>query len=372
MTENSTKHIFIDVEVFPDYFLLVAKEYFTNKALIVEIYEGCDKANIEKFKNFVNKHILQFIKLKEYDIKSKELFIKYDEIIKNKYIVGFNIYEYDLPVILYMYYILNEYKDKIFEKLLEFNTTLVNGNEYIDKLDLPKYLKYKYKDSKMEEICKKVFNNIEIINIVDIYKINGWDDDSRRASLKWLQCSTMSDNVIESNYDFNKPLLEHGDKGRKDTIRYCLNDVDQTIRVYNVRKEVIENRYHLRNMYLDKYIQDGKISYYKLRHINKLLRNNSTQFGYFILFEEITGLEKDKINKIIERRKTLYSNGVEVFELGEIINKKVKLKDKDIFEQIKKTKIYENTSRNKRSEEVKLNNYKLTYIIGKEHSKNKN
>lgn len=357
--------VFVDIEVFPDYFLLVAKDFKKDKTLVIELYDGVSQKEIDKFISFVEKFFIRFVKLKV--PIPKESVYRYDDIFKNLYICGFNIYDYDAPMILFMYYMIKDVGFKYaLTNMYNVNSMLIEGDKYIDLLGLPSYYKYKEKHKDLEKLIKKVFFNLDVINILDIYKVNGWDNDSRRASLKWLEATTNADVVLESPVSFSEPLLPKGRDVVEQVIKYCIHDVEMTYRVFEKTFNVIENRLQIMDMTLDKHVEKGMISGYKLKNINKVLKCNSTQFGAFILIEKMTNLEKEKIDKIRENRKKIYSGEVEVLTLGEIIKSDIKLKNTEDMEAIKNTKTYVNTNKNgHQKDEEDTTKYELTYVINK-------
>lgn len=80
----------------------------------------------------------------------------------------------------------------------------------------------------------------------------------------------------------------------------------------------------------------------------------------------MTNLEKEKIDKIRENRKKIYSGEVEVLMLGEIIKSDIKLKNTKDMEAIKNTKTYVNTNKNgHQKDEEDTAKYELTYVINK-------
>jgi hypothetical protein len=366
MTNNveGKQFVFVDIEVFPDYFLLVAKDFSKDKTLVIELYEGVFKKKVDKFISFVDKFFMKFVKLKV-DIPNESIY-KYDDIFKELYICGFNIYDYDVPMILFMYYMIKEKGlEYALSNMNNINNMLIEGNKYIDLLGLPSYYKYKDKHKDLEKLVKKVFFDVDVINILDIYKVNGWDNDARRASLKWLEATTNADVVLESPVSFSEPLLPKGREIIEQVINYCIHDVDMTYRIFEKTFGVIENRLQIMDMTLDKHVEKGIISGYKLKNINKVLKCNSTQFGAFILIEKMTNLDKKEIDKIRENRKKIYSGEVEMFVLGEIIKDNIKLKNIEDMVKIKNTKVYVNTNRNGHSDIEDTNKYELTYIINK-------
>jgi hypothetical protein len=68
------------------------------------------------------------------------------------------------------------------------------------------------------------------IQQVDIFKLNHWDNDAKRSSLKWIQYSMDWHNVEEMPHPHNKPV--HGWDLLKKVISYCINDVGSTKAIF--------------------------------------------------------------------------------------------------------------------------------------------
>lgn len=67
---------------------------------------------------------------------------------------------------------------------------------------------------------------------VDIYKLNGWDTNAKRAGLKWIQFTTHWHNLEDMPYDHTHPIRNYRELG--EMLSYCINDVTSTKRLYNL------------------------------------------------------------------------------------------------------------------------------------------
>jgi hypothetical protein len=65
---------------------------------------------------------------------------------------------------------------------------------------------------------------------VDIFKLNHWDNEAKRSSLKWIQYSMDWHNVEEMPHPHYKPVDGIGDL--KKVISYCVNDVASTRAIF--------------------------------------------------------------------------------------------------------------------------------------------
>ncbi len=71
------------------------------------------------------------------------------------------------------------------------------------------------------------------IPCVDIYKLNHWDSNAKRASLKWVQFSMDWRNVEEMPHPYYEPVNDK--ETLQEVIDYCINDVDSTFEVFNYK-----------------------------------------------------------------------------------------------------------------------------------------
>lgn len=68
------------------------------------------------------------------------------------------------------------------------------------------------------------------IRQVDIFKLNHWDNEAKRSSLKWIQYSMDWYNVEEMPHHHSKPV--HGFDTLNKIISYCINDVSSTKAIF--------------------------------------------------------------------------------------------------------------------------------------------
>jgi hypothetical protein len=85
------------------------------------------------------------------------------------------------------------------------------------------------------------------IRVLDVFKINHWDNAQKRCALKWLQYQMDWKNVEEMPHPHNEPVVDRNTFDM--VVDYCVNDVDSTKRVFKLSKKAIELRVQLEGSY---------------------------------------------------------------------------------------------------------------------------
>jgi hypothetical protein len=67
---------------------------------------------------------------------------------------------------------------------------------------------------------------------IDVYRLNGWDTNAKRAGLKWIQFTTHWPNLEDMPYDHTYPIRTYRELG--EMLNYCYNDVVSTKMIYNL------------------------------------------------------------------------------------------------------------------------------------------
>lgn len=67
---------------------------------------------------------------------------------------------------------------------------------------------------------------------IDVFKLNGWDTNAKRAGLKWIQFTTHWHNLEDMPYEHDYPIRNYRELG--EMLSYCINDVTSTKRLYNL------------------------------------------------------------------------------------------------------------------------------------------
>ena len=150
--------------------------------------------------------------------------IEYFKFLKNDVnkIIGFNILNYDYPVI---HCLLQNTNVQDIVKLLRLLTKL--SLQIIHNDSYSSYIQYKKYD------------------VVDLFKIWHYDNAARRTSLKVLQCSMNYPNV--ESFDFNTPVNSLDDVNK--VLHYCENDVMSTYRFFELSLDKIRLRQQLKKQF---------------------------------------------------------------------------------------------------------------------------
>ena len=133
-----------DIECYPNFFLIVFKDYKTKEYLTFEI---SDRIN-------------EFSELRDYLFTYRN----------NLLLVGFNFGEYDYPI--------------IHKAILDPNRTSITPHEI--KSISNQVIGEKYSSIRQKE---------RLLNYIDLYKVWHFDNKNKSASLKWLEFAMRMDNV---------------------------------------------------------------------------------------------------------------------------------------------------------------------------------
>jgi len=148
------------------------------------------------------------------------------------YYVGFNILNFDIPVILIS--LLNPNIKQ--SDIVDITRKIVDEENNKKRDILEYYLKDKLKD---------YYSIIKKLKLIDLFTLHKWDDDSRSASLKWVAMNLNSNNVMSNPFG-----LEHNIKDKDElrkVIEYCYNDLLETERIYKYSLKDIEMRIDINN-----------------------------------------------------------------------------------------------------------------------------
>jgi hypothetical protein len=80
------------------------------------------------------------------------------------------------------------------------------------------------------------------INQVDVFKLNHWDNNAKRSSLKWIQYTMDWHNIINMPIHHTSKITA---EQIPEVIRYCINDVKSTKQIMQLSKSQIELRRQL-------------------------------------------------------------------------------------------------------------------------------
>ncbi|GIU70097.1 MAG: hypothetical protein KatS3mg002_1333 [Candidatus Woesearchaeota archaeon] len=256
------------------------KDFFIHD---IEIYNDMSFAIYKKVKE---DKIIYFDLVKD---KSKhKAFFEKNFLIDKNYLVGFNNWSFDIPVIITF----NEINTNTIDRLKEIVSFIIDlpRDWSYKKVIIETFNKFMKKD-KSRFLYK---HYISSLNVIDLYKMNKWDDDSRRASLKWIAANMNSSNIKETPYDFNDNIKDSEQK-IQECIEYCINDVYETEKILIRNREDIKMRIELNNL-----LNEGKVP-------NSFLSLSNTAIGSKIILDEIVKIKNKSIKQIkAEAKKVEY------------------------------------------------------------------
>jgi len=84
------------------------------------------------------------------------------------------------------------------------------------------------------------------IRQLDLYKLNHWDNNAKRSSLKWIQYTIDWHNIIDMPIHHTTEVTE---SQIPEIIRYCINDVQSTKKIMHLCKNQIDLRRQLTDEY---------------------------------------------------------------------------------------------------------------------------
>ena len=84
------------------------------------------------------------------------------------------------------------------------------------------------------------------INQVDVFKLNHWDNNAKRSSLKWIQYTMDWPNIMDMPIHHTETIVA---EQIPEIIRYCINDVKSTKQIMKLSKEQIGLRRTLTDEY---------------------------------------------------------------------------------------------------------------------------
>ena len=191
-------------------------DYETMKNCFIAVFEHYKEDTTKVFiVHQLRNDFKEFIEFLEENKQLKEWHISFNGLAFDAQITMFLLKEKDelinLPV--------DELTERIYEK----------AQEIISKQDEGEFQEYSERDM--------------LINQIDVFKLNHWDNPAKRSSLKWIQYSMDWDNIQEMP-------IHHSTKVYTWTqlniiVDYCKNDVRSTKRIMELSKEQINLRANL-------------------------------------------------------------------------------------------------------------------------------
>lgn len=238
---------------------------------------------------------------------------------------GFNIINYDSQITEWFIrnkeLLLKSSKENVLQTLYEFSQSVIRSERNI----YPEYTL--------------------TIPVIDIYRLNHWDNKNKATSLKWAQYQMDWYNIEEMPYPFYEKLNK---ENLDEVIEYCKNDVYSTKNIFNLCKKAIELRLNLKSKY----------------KINCLSYSNS-KYGSELLLK----LYCNKTNKNIWDVRKLRTIRDKI-KLSDVIFPYIKFETKEIsslLEDLKKLEINGSNLKDQFKKELKFKGNVFNYGLGGIH-----
>ena len=140
-------------------------------------------------------------------------FLKHNQANKDWHF-GYNNLSFDAQITEYITqnagYFANRSAEEITSTIYQYAQHIIEKTDRKEFLDYPEY--------KLSIPC------------VDIYKLNHWDSNAKRTSLKWVQFSMDWNNVEEMPHHHYEPVSD--DHTLQKVVSYCINDVASTKQIF--------------------------------------------------------------------------------------------------------------------------------------------
>lgn len=140
-------------------------------------------------------------------------FLKHNQANKDWHF-GYNNLSFDAQITEYITqnadYFANRSAEEITSTIYQYAQHIIEKTDRKEFLDYPEY--------KLSIPC------------VDIYKLNHWDSNAKRTSLKWVQFSMDWNNVEEMPHHHNEPVNDNYTLQK--VVSYCINDVASTKQIF--------------------------------------------------------------------------------------------------------------------------------------------
>ncbi len=134
----------------------------------------------------------------------------------------------------------------------QITESIIRNKEWLIEQSPEKIAKFIY--GKAQDVIYKQ-NNGEFLEYsprdlsirqLDVFKLNHWDNNAKRSSLKWIQYTMDWTNIIDMPIRHTEHIVE---EQIPEIIRYCINDVKSTKQIMNLSKSQIELRRTLTEEY---------------------------------------------------------------------------------------------------------------------------
>lgn len=261
-------HWVMDYETLSNCFVAVFEHYKEDKRRVFVINKQTPRTQFDEFVQFLNTNLE-----------------------KDEWHISYNGLAFDSQI---TQYVLNNYEDWIY-----------HTNDEIAKL-LYKYAQYIITG---QDDRKLDFREWELqINQIDVFKLNHWDNAAKRSGLKWIQYSMDWYNVEDMPIHHTEEITSI--KQIETIIKYCINDVASTKKIYESSKEQIALRKSLSEEY--------KLNLYSASET----RISKELFAHFL--SKKTGIPKYELKQMKTERPVVY--------LGECIFPYISFESKEFQE----------------------------------------
>lgn len=242
----------MDFETMADCFVAVFEDY---------------KQDIRKV--FVVSHLTDSIQFKKF------IAFLQDNIAKDEWHISYNGLAFDAQI---TEYILENHEnwdglgnDNIARIIYQYAQKVINRQ----KDELPEYPEWRMK-----------------IKQIDLFKMNHWDNAAKRSGLKWIQYSMDWDNVEDMPLHHTHSVTSVDEM--KMIIKYCINDVKSTKRIFEISKEQLQLRQSLSKEY--------NLNLYSASET----RISKELFAHFL--SQKLNIPKHEVKKMRTIRKHIYLN----------------------------------------------------------------
>lgn len=244
------QHWVMDYETLPNCFIAVFEHYTEDKRRVFVVHKKTPRAQFDELVQFLNSNVE-----------------------KNEWHISYNGLAFDSQITQYI--------------LLNYENWEMHTNEEIAKL-LYAYAQYIINGQEERQVDYPEWKLL--INQIDLFKLNHWDNAAKRSGLKWIQYSMDWDNVEDMPIHHTTEI--NSIEQIETIIRYCINDVRSTKKILEASKEQIALRKSLSEEY--------KINLFSASEtkISKEL------FAHFL--SKKTGISKYELKKMKTIRDVVY------------------------------------------------------------------
>lgn len=201
------QHWVMDYETLPNCFIAVFEHYTEDKRRVFAIHKKTPRAQFDELVAFLNSNVE-----------------------KNEWHISYNGLAFDSQLTQHI--------------LLNYENWTHLSNEEIARL-LYAYAQYIISGQEERQVDYPEWKLF--VNQIDLFKLNHWDNAAKRSGLKWIQYSMDWDNVEDMPIHHTTEI--DSIEQLQTIIKYCINDVKSTKKIYEASKEQIALRKSLSEEY---------------------------------------------------------------------------------------------------------------------------